>query len=264
MLNSLKGLFGFSSDAKQAQFSDYSEVGVDLHSHLIPGIDDGSKSLEDSLAILREFKSLGFKKIITTPHVIRDSYNNSTETLLNGKAKILAAIAEEKLEIDFDVSAEYYMDETIYERIEKKDFIPIGKNYILVELSYLEKMNNTSDLFYKLQVAGYRIILAHPERYPYYYEKDFHTYKSFKDRNIFFQLNIASLLGKYGGGAKQTAQRMVDENMIDFISSDLHTIKTIDTLKECLHDKYLNRLISYPKLLNKTLLLSIFIYLHIF
>jgi tyrosine-protein phosphatase YwqE len=254
MFDGLKSLFGVSNEEKKVALTDYSAVGVDLHSHLIPGIDDGSKSLEDSMAILREFKALGFKKIITTPHVIRDSYNNSTETLLNGKAQILAAIAEEKLNIEFDVSAEYYMDETIYERIEKKDFIPIGKNYVLVELSYLEKMNNTSDLFYKLQVAGYKIILAHPERYPFYYEKDFHTYKSFKDRNIYFQLNIGSLLGKYGGGAKQTAQRMIDENMIDFISSDLHTIKSIETLRECLQDKYLQKLVSYPKLLNKTLL----------
>ena len=253
MLDFLKKLVS-GSEEEIHELSDFSSLAVDLHSHLIPGIDDGSKSMTDTIEILKAFKSLGYKKIITTPHVIRDSYDNSTETLLAGKEKVLEAMKKEGIDIGFDVSAEYYMDETMYARIESKDFLPFGKNYILVELSYLEKMNNTLDLIYKLQVAGYRVILAHPERYPFYYEKDFKTYKSFKDRSVYFQLNMGSLVGKYGNGAKTVAQRMVDEEIVDFIASDLHTIKTIDVLKDCLKDRHTQKVIKSGMLLNKSLL----------
>jgi tyrosine-protein phosphatase YwqE len=105
-----------------------------------------------------------------------------------------------------------------------------------------------------LQIAGYNVILAHPERYPYFYENDFKSYNSLKDKNILFQINIASLLGTYGRSAKYTAEKMIDEHMVNFVGSDLHGERHIELLKQCINQKYLEKILTYDKLLNKTLL----------
>jgi tyrosine-protein phosphatase YwqE len=252
MFERLKSLFGNKQETYSA-LQNLSALGVDMHSHLIPGIDDGSKSMDDSIFMLRQLESLGFRKIITTPHVVSDGYNNSTQTILEGRDRVRQAIAENNINIEFDAAAEYYADESLIEKVEKRDLLTFGKNFVLVELSYLNKANNISDVFYKLQVAGYRIVLAHPERYPYFYEKSFESYNSLKDRNILFQINILSLLGKYGNDARITAEKLIDKGMVEMIGLDLHQPRQIETIKECLKLKYLSKAISSGKLLNNTL-----------
>jgi protein-tyrosine phosphatase len=233
--------------------SDYSLMGADMHSHLIPAIDDGSTDMESTLAMLREFEQLGFKRIITTPHVVTDGYNNSSATILAGRDKVRAAMKANNIQMEFDAAAEYYLDESMYPKIEQKDLLTFGKNYLLIELSYLERQFNVDEMIYRLQIAGYRIVLAHPERYPYYYENDFKTYTSFKDRNVFLQVNLGSLTGKYGKNAKLTAERLIDNNMVDFVGSDLHKVTQFETLRDTLNSKHLHKILHYEKLLNRTL-----------
>lgn len=253
MFDKIKELFG----QKKEEFSsltDYSLMAVDIHSHLIPGIDDGAKSMDDSLFMLRQYEALGFKKVITSPHVITDSYNNSTETILKGRDNVRAAIVENGINIEFDAAAEYYIDETLYEKIEKHELLTIGDNYVLAELSYMNKSNNSADIIYKMQVAGYKVLLAHPERYPYFYQNDFDEYHKLKDRNVYFQVNIMSLLGKYGKEAKVIAERLIDEKLVNFVGTDLHNARQMESIKACLDLKYLEKILHYEKLLNKTLL----------
>ena len=229
-------------------------MAVDIHSHLIPGIDDGVKTMEESISILKDFETLGFKKIITSPHVVSDGYNNTTQTILHGRDKVREAIKQNGIHLEFDAVAEYYLDESMYEKIEKKDLLTISeKKFVLVELSYLAKANNVSDLLYKLQIGGYRVILAHPERYPYYHEKDFEQYNSLKDRSVYFQINLMSLAGKYGKPARAIAEKLIDENMVDFIGTDLHNARHMEAIKAALGEKYLAKILNYPKLLNRTL-----------
>jgi protein-tyrosine phosphatase len=253
MFEKFKELFGGKKEVLPL-LEDYGWLAVDIHSHLIPGIDDGSTDLETSLRMLEAYAKLGFKKIITSPHVVSDGYNNSSTTILAGRDKVIAAAKERYIDIKFDAIAEYYLDETIVPKIAAKDLLTFGNNYILVELSYQQKANNIFDLIYKLQVAGYKVVLAHPERYPFYYEKDFTSYQALKDRSVLFQLNIGSLSGKYGKPAKQIAERLIDENMIDFLGSDLHRLTQFDNLADCLQSKHLIKLMMSNKLLNKTLL----------
>ena len=256
MLDRLRQLFtGEKPEPPLPPLADLSDMAVDMHSHLIPGIDDGVKTMEESLELLRKFESLGFKKIITSPHVVSDGYNNSTQTILEGRDKVREAIKQNGINLEFDAVAEYYLDESVYEKIEKKDLLTLGaKNFILVELSYLSKANNVSDLIYKLQIAGYRVILAHPERYPYYHENNLEQYTSLKDRSVYFQINMMSLSGKYGKGAKVIAEKLIDENMVEFIGTDLHNAKHMEAIQGCLNEKYLNKILSYDKLLNRTLI----------
>ena len=249
----MQKIFGLKNE-EPSGLKDFSLMAVDLHSHLIPAIDDGVKTVEDSIAILKQFEQLGFKKIITTPHVVPDGYNNSSETILRGRDKVLEAMKKNSINIQFEAAAEYYFDGSLNEKIKNNDILTIGKNYVLVEYSYLAKPNDASNVIYNLQVAGYKIILAHPERYPYYHEKKFDSYHALKERKVFFQINLMSLIGRYGKPAKAIAERMIDEKLVDFVGTDLHGMKHLENIKECLSEKYLEKILTYDKLLNKTLL----------
>lgn len=254
MLNKFLKFFKAPKEEKPSVLTDYSAMVVDFHNHVLPGIDDGAKTLDDSIAMLRNFMELGVKKVIASPHSMADGYINSTEKILQTRDMVREAIAANNLDIQFDAAAEYYMDELFMEKIEKRDLLTIGKNYVLMELSYLSKPTNTADAIYKLQVAGYNLILAHPERYPYYHEESFANYKEFKNRGVYFQINLGSLVGKYGAGAKYTAERLIDENMVEFVSSDLHTLGQFQVLRDCLRQKHLEKILTSDKLRNKTLL----------
>ncbi len=254
MLNKLLNLLSGNKESGASSLTDFSLMAVDLHSHLIPGIDDGVKTLDESLAMLRQFAAWGFKKVITTPHLMAGGFNNTPEIINSGKQQVLEAIKQQNIPIEFDAAAEYYLDETFYEKTEKKEFLTIGKSYVLVEFSMHAKPFNVADIVYKMQTAGYHIILAHPERYPYYYEPDFEGYNGLKDRGIYFQVNLMSLSGRYGKHAKYTAEKMIDENMVDFMGSDLHGVRHTEAIHACLKEKYLEKILTSGKLLNKTLL----------
>jgi protein-tyrosine phosphatase len=250
---------GFLSDLFKkkevpSNLTDLSGLHIDLHSHLIPGIDDGAKTMEDSIALIRGLRELGLKKIITSPHIMSGGYDNTPHIILSGRDKVREAIVQNNIDVEFDAWAEYYLDETILPKIEKRELLTQGDNYVLVELSYLMKSNNVSMYFYPLITNGYKIILAHPERYPYYHSESLGEYMALKDQGVFFQLNIASLTGTYGQSARQTAERMIDNNMIDFIATDLHNERHLNYIRESVKLPYLEKIINYPKLMNKVLI----------
>ena len=200
------------------------------------------------------FEQLGIKKVIATPHSMADGYVNSNEKIIKLRDELREAAKANGINIELDAAAEYYADEAFMDKIARKDLLTMGKRYVLMELSYVSKPQNVGEIVYKLQVAGYDLILAHPERYPYYHEEDFSSYESLKDRKVFFQINIPSLVGRYGAGAEYTAKRMIDEGMVEFVGSDLHTLNSFEVLRTCLKDKYLEKILTSDKLLNKTLL----------
>jgi tyrosine-protein phosphatase YwqE len=244
----------FKKKEVPSSLTDLSGLHIDLHSHLIPGIDDGAKTIEDSIALIRGLRGLGFKKIITSPHIMSGGYNNTPEIILKGRDIVREAIKENNIDVEFDAWAEYYLDETIMPKIENKELLTMGDKYVLVELSYLIKSHNATQYFYSMITNGYKVVLAHPERYPYYHGEAFGEYYNLKDQGVFFQLNIASLTGTYGQSAKVTAERMIDENMIDFVATDLHNERHLNYIREAVKLPYLEKIINYPKLMNKVLI----------
>jgi protein-tyrosine phosphatase len=250
LINRLSG----KKDEPVSGITDYSLMAVDIHSHLIPGIDDGAKTMDDSVFLLRQMEAFGFKKVITSPHVMADGYINTPEIILKGRDEVREAIKQNGIRLEFDATGEYNIDEGMYAIIEKKQLLPFGKNYVMVEMPFLAKPVIMGDIMYKLQTAGYNVILAHPERYNYFHENSFEAYYSLKDRNLLFQVNLASLTGVYGKGPKYTAEKMINENMVDFLGTDLHGERHVEFLKKCLGMKYLDKILHYDKLLNKTLL----------
>lgn len=237
---------------KQNLVDDLSTLAVDLHSHLIPGIDDGAANLEASIRLITELKNLGYKKIITTPHIMSDYFRNTPEIISNGLHTVKDELKRLNIEVEIEAAAEYYFDEQFLELLEAKKILTICNEYLLFELSYLSKPRGVMDVIYKIRQKGYQPLLAHPERYPYL---SFNEYNEFRDAGCFFQLNILSLTGHYGNISKKIAEKLIDENMIDFIATDLHHIHHIEVIKESvLKEKYLERIINSDLLRNKTLL----------
>jgi tyrosine-protein phosphatase YwqE len=239
----LKNIFGKKEAFNFPPLHDYAAVVTDIHSHLIPGIDDGSQSMEDSLALIRSYKELGFKKLVTTPHVMSDSYRNTPEIILGGLEQLRAAVAAEGLDMEVQAAAEYYFDEQLPRLIETKNILAINDKYLLFEISYMNPPDNIAQVVFDMNLKGYTPLLAHPERYPFWYNR-FEEYYKLKDAGVLFQINTISLVGYYGPVAKKIAERMINEKMVDFIGSDMHGDRHMAALKHCLAEKYLWKLVS--------------------
>ena len=249
------GLFDFfksSSKTNDEVSVDFSNLGVDLHSHLIPGIDDGSKSLEDSISLIKELKSLGFNKIITTPHIMSDYYRNTPDIILSGRDKVREELARLNIDMPFDAAAEYYYDEYFVDILKSNKVITINNEYLLFELSYLTKPTGVREIIFEIQLKGYKPLLAHPERYPFYSLKE---YMELKEAGCLFQMNILSPTGHYGSNAVHNAELLIENQMIDFIATDLHHMQHIRLIrKNAMHNEKLLDLLSFHDLKNKTLL----------
>lgn len=204
---------------------------TDLHSHLIPGIDDGVKTLEESISIIKELKDLGFKKIITTPHIMSHRFLNDKEIILSGLETVREEVVKQNIDIKISATAEYYFDEHFIELIRNKDLLTFGENYVLFELSYTTTPLGLEQIVFELLNAGYKPVLAHPERYTFYSSTP-EKYHTLKDLGLLFQLNLNSLNQFYGKKPKQAAKYLVDNSLIDFIGSDIHAMKYFDSFKE--------------------------------
>lgn len=231
---------------------DFSVFGADMHSHLIPGIDDGSKSIDDSLLMIRRFKELGYKKIVTTPHIMADYYKNTSDIILRGLDNVRNALVKENIDMEIEAAAEYNLDDGLEEKIKKRDILTFGDNYVLFELPFGMEPPNMQEIIFELQTKGYKPVLAHPERYMFWY-KNFEKYHELKDRGVILQLNLLSLAGVYSPEIQKVAERMVDEDLVQFVGSDCHRIEHLEMINDHSHLKYLHILAAKEDLLNKRL-----------
>lgn len=247
------GLFDFFKSKPSTDVQvDLSQLAVDLHSHLIPGIDDGAKTIEDSIKLILELKALGFHKIITTPHIMSDYYRNNSESINSGLYALRAELKNRNIDIEIEAAAEYYYDEYFLELLKTDNLLTIHKEYLLFELSYLTKPSGIDEVIFQIQTKGLKPILAHPERYPYLKMAD---YAKYKEAGCFFQMNILSLTGHYGEQAKNIAKQLIEFGYIDFIATDLHHMHHIQLIKKnALRNEKLLDLISFGSLKNRELL----------
>ena len=246
-------MFSFLKSKNKSIITDLSAIGVDMHSHLIPGIDDGAETMEDSLALIDRFIELGFRKIITTPHIMSDYFKNTPEIINAGLLNLKNAITEKEIDFEVEAAAEYYLDENLTGLIENKKILSFGKEkYLLFELSYINAPSNLKEAVFKMITSGYTPVIAHPERYPYYYN-DFEKYEELKDSGCILQLNTISLAGYYGKGAKKTAEKLLDANLIEMLGSDMHHQRHAAALRQALSEKSLLKIIASGNLLNDSL-----------
>ena len=205
---------------------------VDIHNHILPGIDDGAKTVEDSIALLKEFGSFGVTNFIATPHIMQDYYPNTKDTIHTALHALKNELLNKGLtDIAIDAAAEHMIDAHFEELVEQQEILPVRADYLLVEMSYLEASLNFEDATKKITGSGLFPVLAHPERYGYLHhnKSQFHL---FKKNGVLFQLNLLSLSGYYGKDIHKTAIYLLDNGFIEFVGSDIHNLQHIKALKE--------------------------------
>jgi protein-tyrosine phosphatase len=240
----------FSFFFKKKANYDFTSVGVDMHSHLVPFIDDGSKSLEESQALINGLFDLGFSHLITTPHTIKEIYPNTFQDIESGFAR-LDSLNVDKQKLQW--SSEYFLDELFFEQLEEDKLKPLPGNRLLVEFSQISRPLDLEENLFKIAIRGYQPVLAHPERYLFFHE-DLTDYSHLKDLNVEFQINALSLTGYYGRKILKISQELISRNWIDFMGTDTHHFKHLEALKEVPKTKLFKKLEESGQLKNKVLL----------
>ena len=230
------------------QKPDLSQLRVDIHSHLLPQLDDGVKSLSEALEILRKFERLGFEKVITTPHIMGNYYANTPE-IIEGKLNDLKTeVSKSGLTIEIEAAAEYYMDDQFISMLDNSDrLLTFGDNYLLVETSYMNEPMFLSDVLFKIMSLGYKPVIAHPERYLFLQENP-EKILELVNKGTLIQLNVNSLIGFYSIPAKRLAKWMVDHNTIHFLGSDCHNLNHFNVFQKILGKRYFQKALSLSPL----------------
>ncbi len=243
----------FGEEEKEVDPIDLSLIGVDMHSHLLPGIDDGAQNLEDSISLIQHLQELGYRRFITTPHIYRDIYPNTPQTILPKLELVRKELVERNINVELHAAAEYFCDEAFEQYIEEKSLLTLGKkNHVLFEISFDEENANLGRAIFNMHLNGYKPILAHPERYDYWHN-NFSKYESMLDKDVLLQININSLTGQYGAMTKHIAEKLIDLNMVSFIGTDCHHMGHIDLTNKSRTNPYLKRLVESGRLLNQEL-----------
>lgn len=222
-----------------------------MHSHLIPGIDDGAPTMDHSIAMLNKFAQLGYRKVVTTPHILGEVHPNTPEIILNGLAEVQKELKTLNIPIEIEAAAEYYCDESLLPKIKAKNILSFGQNYVLMEFGMLSPSQYEGQALFDLQVAGYVPILAHFERYPYYHG-NFEKVEELRARNIKIQVNLGSLTGHYGPGVKKMAEELIKKGLVDFLGSDCHRMEHLLMIEKHL-DAPIYDAIEKLRLLNPSL-----------
>jgi tyrosine-protein phosphatase YwqE len=213
---------------------DLSFIAVDMHSHLLPGLDDGLKEVQKSVELITELQELGYKKLICTPHILSDLYPNSRDTIMPKLDLVRQAVANAGISVEIDAAAEYMIDPDFSQKVgasKKADLLTMKGNHILVEMSYLAASPVFEQTIFDLRMLGLTPILAHPERYSYYHNQ-FDQYERFIELGCKLQVNLLSLLGGYGPQVKKTAEKLFKNQMVEFVGTDMHHERHLASLKE--------------------------------
>jgi tyrosine-protein phosphatase YwqE len=234
----------FKRKPQEIEVLDLSWLEVDMHSHLIPGIDDGSKTMEESLKLIKRLSDYGLRKLITTPHIMSEYYKNTPEIISMGLEELRKAIKNEGIPVEIDAAAEYYMDEIFLEKItEGEKLLTFGEGYVLVETGFVNRPQMLLETLFQLEISGYKPILAHPERYQYLIG-DKSLLEDLVDRKILFQINLLSLTGFYSKPVKDFAESLLERDLVKFLGTDCHNERYLDMLETLPKQK------SYPSIKN--------------
>ncbi len=238
----------------QKDLPDFSALHTDMHSHILPGIDDGSQSPESSVNMMTGLMELGFKKFITTPHIMPEVFNNTPESVHAAFSQLKNAL-ENKDHFDLHVAGEYYIDDHFATRVRNgEQFLTFGDNYILVEVSMMVKEKKLEESLFELVMNGYKPVLAHAERYPYMFENGkLNYYSGLCDADVFLQVNLRSFTGNYGEIQRKIARALAENDMISFLGTDLHNEGQLGLLFQAMKDNHVQKLMAGGKLLNHTI-----------
>ena len=226
-----------------ALYPGFSWLYQDIHSHILPGIDDGSPDVDTSLLLLKSLSDAGIKRFVCTPHIIGDMYRNTPDIINNALAILKTAVQKSGMQIELSAAAEYMLDDYFMELLRKKNqLLTIRKNYILTELSYAAAPDNLEQIAFEIITSNYQPLMAHPERY-FYYHKNYDAYYRLKELGFLLQVNLLSLTGYYGKSVAKAAKFILKNNLAEFTGTDLHHVNHLKVLTDVksisLFEKYL-------------------------
>jgi tyrosine-protein phosphatase YwqE len=224
----------------------------DVHSHFIPGIDDGAPTVEASLELLRAMREFGYTKVVTTPHSMADGFKNPPEVILGGLEKLKRAVKEAGLDLEVEAAAEYYLDHALMENTASQKLLTFATDMVLFELPFLSEPAVLFNLVFEMQTQGFRPVLAHPERYSFWHA-DSSSMEKLKDRGVLFQLNMIALAGAYGPAVTKAAERIIDRGWYELVGSDCHSMKHIEAMQAARTEPFLHKLMDSGKLVNAKL-----------
>lgn len=240
-------MFSFLTSRKPEKLT---PLHCDIHSHLLASIDDGATDWKNSLDLIRELKKLGFTKLITTPHIKYDTFRNDAQGILTKLQELKKQLDQNKIDIEIEAAAEYYLDEVAYNQlIAKERFLTFGKSYLLVETNFLSEPYQLKDFIFHAATQGYQVVLAHPERYAF---MNMSKAEDLKNRGVLFQLNSISLCEYYSKSIQKLAHQLIDKGWINFLGSDCHNLQQAEALGISMNLKYYHKALALP-LLNNTL-----------
>jgi tyrosine-protein phosphatase YwqE len=238
-------MFSIFSRKANKEIFPFHLLKTDMHSHLIPGIDDGSPNIETSFNLINGLLELGYEKLITTPHIIQDMYPNTPTTIGDG-FKLLKKNWKEKTPIPLQFAAEYLLDDSVQKLVsQKSEILKVSQKKILIEFSFVSEPMLLKETLFELQINGYQLILAHPERYSYYHRK-LPFYEDLIDMGCDLQCNLLSFAGYYGNDVKAVAEYLVKNKMVSYLGTDLHHENHLNFLKTLPYSNALKTLMSNP------------------
>jgi len=224
---------------------------VDIHSHILPEIDDGCQDIETSIKIIQGLKKLGYKKLILTPHIMIKRYSNDINRVRYGFYELKSMLKVKNIEMELGIAAEYYCDEHFLSLIRKKELLSFGNNYILFELPYTTRPKVLEKCIRSMLNFKYKPVLAHPERYRFL--ETILDFKDLKEMGVFFQINLNSLGGYYGKEAQKKGLMLAQKGMVDFVGSDIHHLKHMECFKANLDCNYMEMIFSNNQILNDSI-----------
>ncbi len=230
-------MFNIFKKSKTPITSFFTNDFIDIHAHLLPGIDDGAKDLDTATMLIKKMTELGIKHFVCTPHVMKGVWENSREKIEQTLAKLKIHLQQEGIsDISIRTAAEYMLDTGFIELLKSKNLLCIKDNKILVEMSYINPPINLYELLFEIQIAGYIPILAHPERYNFYHTR-YNEYQKLKESGCLFQLNALSLSSYYGKEVNRIALKLLKDELIDFVGTDTHHLQHLDILEKITTNK---------------------------
>ncbi|MEZ4918240.1 MAG: CpsB/CapC family capsule biosynthesis tyrosine phosphatase [Saprospiraceae bacterium] len=222
---------------KKTTQADCSHLGSDLHSHLVPGIDDGAPDVETSLDLVRGLTDLGYKQLVTTPHVNPGVYDNTSERILAEFKTLKNTLDTNEHSIPVQVAAEYFLDENLVDRIKNETLLCLPGGYFLFELSFYGPAPSLNSCIFEVQAKEQLPVLAHPERYKYYFGKNITALEGMRERGCLLQANILSFEGHYGPEVQKQAWILWKEGLVDFLGTDLHHREHLEKIQAFLCTK---------------------------
>lgn len=233
--------------------ADFSRLNTDFHSHLLPGLDDGVQTMEEALEVIEALSNLGYRRLVTTPHVMAERYPNSSETIRKKCMEVREAVRKAGIPVSFSAAAEYFLDEQFSDLLDRGDLLTLDQEqHVLVELPFHHAPLALRSLLFEMQKKGYKPILAHPERYPYYHNK-LAEYQELHDAGCRFQVNILSITGHYGLDVQQAAQLLLKHHLVDYLGTDAHRLRHAQTLSAALRSGHLEKTLQYNRFDNANL-----------